>query len=222
MSVQVQAYQDTEKTIQRFTQEKLMAVIRTDNTEDAIWGGRLLVEAGFQILDITYGTPNTETVIEKLASEFPSVIVGAGTVLKPSTALSALAAGAQFLASPILDLDMLQFGTDHQVLILPGVSTPTEMFNAMKSGAHMLKFFPAEPIGGAKYIKTVLAPLPNLPIIATGGIDERNMADYWRAGVTAVGVGTHLLPAEALKNRDQAFIMQRAKSYLAQRDALLS
>ncbi|MEB3287112.1 MAG: bifunctional 4-hydroxy-2-oxoglutarate aldolase/2-dehydro-3-deoxy-phosphogluconate aldolase [Vampirovibrionales bacterium] len=210
------------KTLRIFRKERLMAVIRTDDAEDAIWGGRLLLESGFRILDITYGIPDTERVIETLANEFPKALIGAGTVLTPRQALGALSAGASFLASPVLDQDMLAFGTEYKLLILPGVSTPTEMANAMHWGAHALKFFPAEHFGGADFIKTVLAPLPDLPIVATGGISVDRMADYWQAGAMAVGIGNYLLPTEALKSRDEGLIAKRAKSALGKRDAFFS
>lgn len=213
--------QTLEETLSVFQKERLMAVIRTDSMDDAIWGGRLLLESGFRILDVTYGTPNAEKVIETLSNEFPKALIGAGTVLTPKQALDALAAGASFLASPVLDQDMLAFGKDYKLLILPGVATPTEMLNAMHWGAHALKFFPAESFGGAKCLKTVMAPLPNLPVVATGGITVETMSDYWAAGALAVGIGNELLPKASLTARNESDIRERAKSVLAKRDAYL-
>ncbi len=205
-----------QSVIKRFQQDRLIAVIRADSAKDALWGGQHLVQAGIQILEVTYTVPEAETVIEALSEEFPDVLIGAGTVIEAKTALSALGAGAQFLASPVLEEKMVQFGAEQDILILPGVATPTEMYQASKWGASLLKLFPAAPLGGPAYLKSVLAPMPHLSIVPTGGLHSGNFLEYLNAGAMAVGLGTHLLPHQAMVSRDENLIKARVAEYLTQ------
>lgn len=202
-----------------FNAHKVMAVLRTDCADDAIWAASLLAEEGFGLLDVTYGTPETERVIATLREQYPDVVVGAGTVMTIETAKKAMDAGAQFLASPSFDPELVAFANENNILFLPGVTTPTEMAMAIKAGAKALKFFPAGCIGGAAYLKTVLAPLrneqiKNVPVIATGGIQDDDIKGYIEAGALAVGTGSHLLQTKHIISRNEEKIRKRARKYL--------
>ncbi|MGE0199473.1 MAG: bifunctional 4-hydroxy-2-oxoglutarate aldolase/2-dehydro-3-deoxy-phosphogluconate aldolase [Candidatus Melainabacteria bacterium] len=202
------------RELEVFRTHRLMAVLRSRSTEDALWGSRLLVEAGFRIFDITFGTPDAPTVIRTLRDEFPDCLVGAGTVLTVEDARAAQEAGAQFLAAPSLNRALIDYGSEHHILVIPGVATPTEMAQAMGFGARLLKFFPAEPLGGAAFVKAVLGPFPDFPIVATGAIDDESIGDYLKAGALAVGIGGDLLPAKAMAERNAEKILKRARKYL--------
>lgn len=212
---------DTAALVQAFQSERLMPVLRTDTAEQALWACEELYAEGFRIFDITLGTPDAIRVIESLSDAHTDIIVGAGTVLTPKQAMDALGAGAKFLLSPVLDLDMLQFCVDHRVPLLPGVTTPTEMMTAVRAGAEILKFFPAESVGGAAYLKTIRGPLPDLQVVPTGGIDDEHVTNYWQAGALAVGVGSTLVTSAMLATQDSDKLRKRAQQFLKKRDVFL-
>ncbi|HEY9746414.1 MAG TPA: bifunctional 4-hydroxy-2-oxoglutarate aldolase/2-dehydro-3-deoxy-phosphogluconate aldolase, partial [Oculatellaceae cyanobacterium] len=148
----------------RFAKERLIGIVRTNNAESAIWASEQLIEAGIRLIEIPFTVPNTPTVIESLAERFPDAIIGAGTVLERSDAVKAMAAGAQFLVSPVLIPAMVQFGIENNVFVLPGCMTPTEIWDAYQLGAPVIKFFPAQAAGGPEFLKAVLAPFPQVSI----------------------------------------------------------
>ena len=209
----------TQAVLARLKSEQLIAVIRGQTAEDALWGSRLLIESGLLAIEITYTTPDAPRVIEALCEEYPHALIGAGTVIEARTAMSALGAGAQFLASPVLEPMMVQFGAENDVLVLPGVMTPTEMYQAIKQGATALKLFPAEPIGGAAFVRSILAPLPDYPLMPTGGIHLDNFTDYLQAGAVAVGLGNHLLPTAWMAARNEEAARERIQAYFSKREA---
>lgn len=208
-----------ENVLSALEANRLMAVIRTATAEDAVWAAGILADEGFQLFDVTYGTPDTERVISTLRENHPETLVGAGTVMTVETAKKAMDAGAQFLLSPSFDPAIVQFANENNILFLPGVTTPTEMAMAIQTGAKALKFFPAGCIGGANYLKTVLAPLRNdqiasVPVVATGGIKNDDINDYLDAGALAVGTGSHLLPTKYIESRNEEKLRKRARKYL--------
>ncbi len=206
-------------------QARLMPVLRTDTPEQALWACETLYDEGFRVFDITLNTGGSLQsachVIEALTEKYEDMIIGAGTVLTPADAMAALGAGAKFLLSPGLDLDMLQFCTEHWVPILPGVTTPTEMLTAIRAGAQILKFFPAEPVGGAAYLKAVKAPLPEVHIVPTGGIDEEHVTGYLQAGALAVGIGGSLLSSSLLATQDTQKLRRHAQLFKHRREVFL-
>ncbi len=195
----------TQKVLSHFHHNPLMAVIRFDTYNDALWASEQAIKAGYKTLDVTYGTPKAVELIQHLTRHYPDIVVGAGTVLNFVDADRAVNAGARFLASPCFDVTLVEYGREQDVAILPGVTTATEMMNALKAGAPLLKFFPAEAVGGTTYLKSVMAPLPHLPIVVTGGINQKNVLSYLQAGAIAAGLGGSVFPAEwvAQRNSDQ-------------------
>jgi 2-dehydro-3-deoxyphosphogluconate aldolase/(4S)-4-hydroxy-2-oxoglutarate aldolase len=204
----------THPVLARFTQEKLIGIVRTDSTDSAIWTASHLIEAGIHVIEIPFTVPDATQVMETLAERFPDAVIGAGTVLDASEAVKALASGAQFLVSPVLIPAMIKFGLEHNVCVLPGCMTPTEMFDATNLGAQAVKFFPAQACGGAEFIKAIKAPLPHIPIIPTGGITREHVAEYLHAGALAVGVGSPLIPSSLIQARNADGLKAHAHGFL--------
>jgi 2-dehydro-3-deoxyphosphogluconate aldolase/(4S)-4-hydroxy-2-oxoglutarate aldolase len=139
--------------------------------------------------------------------------VGAGTVLDEETAKRCLDAGARFLTSPGLVPEVVDFALKNDVVIIPGALTPSEVIAAWKTGADFVKVFPCAPVGGHKYIRALKLPLPQVPLIASGGVDQVTAAKFIRAGVSALGIGSELLPQEALHARQESWIHELARRF---------
>lgn len=202
--------------LRRFIQHRLVTVLRVETTDDALWLGRAWLEAGLPILEVTWTVPEAGTVIRELSKAFPHATIGAGTVLDNDIAKQALAAGAQFFVSPVLDSGLLDFGKEQDRLVIPGVTTPNEIHQAMKLGSRLVKIFPISPLGGVEYLKAVRGPLPDVPIVATGGVTLPEVIPMLKAGALAVGVGAPLMPSpDTLKNRDVDALQAHVKTFLA-------
>ena len=159
-------------------------------------------------------TPGAIEVIAELARHNPELIVGAGTIFGLETARRCLDAGAAFLTSPGLDLEITEFAVKQDVVVLPGALTPSEIMAAWKAGSDFVKVFPCSVLGGASYIRALRAPFPNIPLIASGGVTQTNAADYILAGATAVGIGRDLVSPEAVKRREPQWIRELAGRFL--------
>ncbi|WP_223701500.1 bifunctional 4-hydroxy-2-oxoglutarate aldolase/2-dehydro-3-deoxy-phosphogluconate aldolase [Sutcliffiella deserti] len=171
----------------------VVAVIRGATESNILAIAKSLSAGGVKALEITVETPRVFALIEKVASEMPEdVIVGAGTVLDPETARSAIMAGSKFIFSPTVNTDTIKMTKRYGAISIPGAMTPTEILTAYEHGADMIKVFPAN-IVGAGYFKDVRGPLPHIPLMATGGISLENVGDYIRAGAVAVGAGSTLI-----------------------------
>ncbi len=201
----------TEALLDTFKLERVIAVVRANTVDDALWGAEELIHLGFNVIEITFTVPQTEMVIQTLADRYPKVTLGAGTVMNQRDAIKALAAGAQFLVSPVLDDTMVQWGNEQQVPVIPGVMTPSEIYRARKLGAPAVKLFPAVQAGGPSFLKALTEPMGNLPIIPTGGVRLDDVAEYLKNGALAVGIGGHLIPITALSERNRNEIRKRAE-----------
>ena len=206
--------QSVPSLIQQLSAVKLIGIVRTDTEESALWASRVLIEAGVNWIEIPFTVPNAARVMDQLSDCYPQAVIGAGTVLDAKEAITALGAGAQFLVSPILNEGMVQFGKEHDILVMPGCMTPTEMYNAWTLGAPVVKFFPAQAMNGAEFVSAVQGPLPQIPIVATGGIHLEHVPGYIKSGVLAVGVGGPLIPKQQVALRDESFIRALALRYL--------
>jgi 2-dehydro-3-deoxyphosphogluconate aldolase/(4S)-4-hydroxy-2-oxoglutarate aldolase len=142
------------------------------------------------------------------------VLLGAGTVLDPETARTALLAGAKFIVAPTVNLRTIELCKRYTALVMPGAFTPTEILTAWEAGADIVKVFPSE-ITGPTYLKALRAPLPQVRLMPTGGVNLQTAADFLKAGACALGIGGSLVSAEAIKNRDRAGIESLAKQYVA-------
>jgi 2-dehydro-3-deoxyphosphogluconate aldolase/(4S)-4-hydroxy-2-oxoglutarate aldolase len=158
--------------------------------------------------------PDAFFVMAALRKARPETIVGAGTVLDVETAVRCLDSGAMFLTSPGLDLDIVEFALKREAFVFPGAMTPSDVMAARKAGVEFVKIFPCAPLGGPAYIKALQAPFPEVPLIASGGVDQGNVADYILAGATAVGIGAHLIPKKAIELRQPDRIHELAVRFV--------
>ena len=160
--------------------------------------------------------PGAVRVIEQLANHAGDrLLVGAGTVLDAETARACILAGAQFVVSPALDVRTIELCRRYGVPVLPGALTPTEIVTAWQAGADAVKVFPCSAVGGAKYLKAVKAPLPQIDLIPTGGVSLATAAEFLEAGAFALGVGGDLVDNKAIANGRPEVITENARKYLA-------
>ena len=166
------------EVLARMAELKIVPVVAIMDAKDAIPLGKALLEAGLPCAEITFRTAAAQDAIRNIASEFPEMLIGAGTVLSTLQAEQATAAGAQFIVSPGFDKKVVEWCLEREVTITPGVATPTEINMALHYGLNILKFFPAEAMGGVKTLKAIGAPFVGVRFIPTGGINVNNLATY--------------------------------------------
>jgi 2-dehydro-3-deoxyphosphogluconate aldolase / (4S)-4-hydroxy-2-oxoglutarate aldolase len=174
-------------------QEKMIAIIRGSEPGDALAISKALYRGGVRAIEITLNSPGALTSIEKVRSEMADdLVVGAGTVLDPESARSALLAGAQFILSPSLHIDTIKMTKRYGAVSIPGAFTPTEILKAYEEGGDIIKVFPGSSLG-PDYVKDIHGPLPQIPLLPTGGIDLNNIAEYIAKGAAGVGLGSSLV-----------------------------
>jgi 2-dehydro-3-deoxyphosphogluconate aldolase/(4S)-4-hydroxy-2-oxoglutarate aldolase len=204
--------------LNRLREVGVVAVIRASSSDEAIEVSHALVRGGIRGIEITFSTPNAEQAISILAKSLPNALIGAGTVLEPEQLARAADAGAAFVVSPHFEETLMRAALDRHVPALPGAFTPTEVVRAWQKGAACVKLFPSSALGPA-YLKALRAPLPHIPLMPTGGVDEHNLADWFAAGAVAVGMGGQLvkgspqdveLRARAVSSAFAAVVEQRA------------
>ncbi len=194
----------------------LLPVLRADSPEQALAIAHALDAGGVTVLEVTMTVPGALTVIERLIAEKgDSILVGAGTVLDAETARAAMLAGAQFIVSPALNLATVEICRRYSVAVFPGALTPTEVLAAWQAGADAVKVFPASAMGGAKYLKALKAPFPQIDLIPTGGVSLANAREFLEAGALALGVGGELVDARAIETGHPETITENARKYLA-------
>ena len=193
----------------------IVPVVRATSAKQAISAAVAVAAGGITIVEVTMTAPGALDAISQLIKTLGSeVIVGAGTVLDAQAARQCFDAGAEFLVSPGLDLGTIKAAQDAGKLIMAGALTPTEVITAWKAGADFVKVFPASAVGGAAYLKALRGPLPQVPLVPTGGVNLNTAADFLRAGASALGVGGELVVAAALKTGETAQITALARQYL--------
>jgi 2-dehydro-3-deoxyphosphogluconate aldolase/(4S)-4-hydroxy-2-oxoglutarate aldolase len=175
--------------------------VRVNSAELARFAAETVYAAGIPIVEITLTVPNALDVINDLATRFPDLAVGAGTVLDEDLARGAINAGARFLTSPGFVPEVVAYAKKAEVVVFPGTMTPTEIIAAWKAGSDFVKIFPTAPVGGVQYVRALKVPLPQIPLIVTGGVNQSTALQFISAGATAIGVGGELLPLEALTFR---------------------
>jgi 2-dehydro-3-deoxyphosphogluconate aldolase/(4S)-4-hydroxy-2-oxoglutarate aldolase len=188
--------------------------IRVASADDAFFAAEAVYDAGIPIAEITMTIPGAVEVIAQLAKSFPEMIVGAGTVLDIETAQRCLDAGARFLTSTGLVSEVVEFAVKNDIVVFPGALTPTEVIAAWKSGSDFVKVFPCAPHGGHNYIRALKVPLPQIPLIASGGVNQLTALNYILAGAVALGVGGELIPAEAIRARKKQQIRELARRFI--------
>jgi len=189
---------------------KISAIIRTDDHKVAEQAMQAAVDGGFRVVEFTLTTPGSLNLITQFR-ENDDLIVGAGTVMSPIIAQEAVEAGAQFLVSPVCNVDVIQEAEKLDVVSIPGTFTATEMETAHRAGADFVKLFPA-PANVAEYIRFILAPLPYLKIFPTSGVNLDNMLDVLQAGAAGTGFVRPLFDPEMIRNKNYDGIRQRAEA----------
>jgi 2-dehydro-3-deoxyphosphogluconate aldolase/(4S)-4-hydroxy-2-oxoglutarate aldolase len=180
-----------QRFIERLRRTGVVAVIRAASVEAAVEISRALVRGGVTGIEITFSTPGAAEAIAEVRSQEPSALVGAGTVLTREELDDACRAGATFLVSPHTDEALISSAQERQVPFLPGALTPTEVVRAFRAGATCVKLFPGSAVGPG-YLKALRGPLPHIPLMPTGGVDEKNLGEWLAAGAVAVGMGGNL------------------------------
>src|SRR5271163_3632223 len=192
----------------------IIPAVRVSEAELALFAAETVNDAGTPIAEITMTVPGAVEVISRLAGKYPDFVVGAGTVLDVETAKRCLDAGACFLSGPGLVPEVVEFAHKNDVAMIPGALTPSEVIAAWKAGADFVKIFPCAPVGGHKYIRDLKVPLPQIPLIASGGVNQVTAAKYILAGASALGIRSELLPPEALQMRQGEWIHELARRFL--------
>jgi 2-dehydro-3-deoxyphosphogluconate aldolase / (4S)-4-hydroxy-2-oxoglutarate aldolase len=184
------------RVVETFRKNRLIPVIVIDDPGQAVPLAHALEEGGLPCAEITLRTPRALEALEKIATECPNVLVGAGTVLTPSQAADACSAGAKFIVAPGFGAAMVDYCVEHDLPVFPGIATPTELEFALSRGLSVVKFFPAEQLGGIAYLKAMAAPYGNVEFLPSGGIGLSNLASYLsNPRVVACG-GSWMAPAE--------------------------
>jgi len=190
----------------------VVAIVRLDDYSSAVEMVRALHEGGIRAVEFTYTNPRAGEAIAAVADAMgEDVAVGAGTVLDPETARAAILQGAAFVVTPTTRVETIAMCRRYDVPTVIGAFTPTEMLTAWEAGATMVKLFPASAVG-AKYIKDVHGPLPQIPIIPTGGVSVENCAEFIAAGAAGIAAGSNLVDAKTVAQGDWAVLTERARA----------
>jgi len=192
----------------------IIPAVRVSSAEEAHFAADCVTGGGIPVVEITTTCPEAVELISHLVRHHKQMIVGAGTVLDTETARRCADAGASFLTAPGFDLAIVEFATKEDVAVLPGALTPTEVVTAWRAGADFVKVFPCAQVGGDKYIKALKTALPQIPLIAAGGVNQQTAGNFILAGATAIGVGTELIPNDAIERRESERIRELAHRFL--------
>lgn len=192
----------------------MIASVRVDSAEAAIFAAENVAAGGIPIIEITATIPNSKQVIDDLTKRFPSLIVGTEVVAGLDQARRHLDAGAMFLTGPGFDPEVTGYCVEKEIVVIPGALTPTEIMHAYKAGADFVKVFPCSDVGGHNYIRALKAPFPDVPLIAAGGVTQSTAAHFITAGAVALGVGEDLIPRQAVRCREGAWIRELASRFL--------
>lgn len=200
-----------EKVLNEVLEKKAVAVVRLDSDKNVSGMAQALAQGGISLLEITLTTPNALGIISQLKSEFgDEVTVGAGSVLNREDAEKAIKAGAEYVVSPVFLEEIINEAHKNDVPAMVGAFTPTEILLAHRAGADIVKVFPADTLGQA-FFKGVLAPMPFLKLMPTGGVNLDNGGEWLKAGACAVGVGSALINKIAIENGEFGLIADNAR-----------
>ena len=204
-----------DKALSRMRDLGVVPIVRVANSEDAFRAVEAVVAGGISVVEITMSVPNALRVMEQVVERYgEDVLLGAGTVLDTETCRAALLAGAEFIVTPSLNVKVIETSRRYGKACIPGALTPTEIVTAWQAGADVVKVFPCAPIGGAKYLKSIRGPLPQIDLIPTGGVNLETVGDYIRAGAVAVAVGGELVSGKALREGKTDAITASARKFV--------
>ena len=191
----------------------ILPAVRTPSADQARFAVEAVMRGGIPAAEITMTVPGAIEVIAHFARHAPDAIVGAGTVLDVETARRCVEAGAKFLTSPGLVLDVVEFAVKNEVVVFPGALTPSEVITAWKAGSDFVKIFPCGPLGGDRYIRALKAPFPEVPLIASGGVNQQTAVNFILAGAAVLGIGGELLPKDSLHLKEEERIHELARRF---------
>lgn len=204
---------DKSEVLARIHKIGIIPAVRVANAEEALFASRAVHEGGIPIVEITMTIPGALDAIATLKRELPDMVIGAGTVWRSDIARLAIEAGARFLTTPGLVPEIVSYAVREKIAVLPGALTPTEVAAAWMAGADMVKIFPCSQVGGPPYVRMLRAPFPELQFIASGGVTQQTAVDFILAGTTALGIGSELIPHEAIRDRRPEWIYELARRF---------
>lgn len=192
----------------------VVAVLRGDSPEKLMDVSKALRDGGVVAIEVTMTVPGALKVIEEVSDRMEKTIVGVGSVLDPETARAAILSGAEYVVSPVLNLDVIEMVKRYGKVVMPAGFTPTEILTAWQAGADVVKVFPAS-IGGPSYFKDIKGPLPQVELMPTGGVDIQTTFEFIKAGACAVGAGSAMVDKVAVSNKDWDILTRTAQKFVA-------
>jgi len=202
--------------LHRVLQGGIVAIIRAPSSEQLVSVARALYEGGIDVIEVTFTVPHALEIISAVHRDLgEKILLGAGTVLDAESARAALLAGAKFIVSPAVNLDVIRLCHRYDKLVMPGALTPTEVLTAWEAGADIVKVFPAD-VGGPAYLKSLHGPLPQIRLMPTGGVNFKTLHDFINSGACAVGLGSALVEKQAVLDGDMTRIRELATQYVSQ------
>ena len=205
---------DKEKNLKDMLDCGVIAIIRVGSAHEALEVCNAIAGGGIKSIEITMTVPSAIDVIKQFAGSVKDdIVVGAGTVLDPQTAGAAIMAGAEFIVSPTLNLEVIKVCRRYNKIAIPGTLTPTEILTAWEAGGDVIKVFPAT-IGGPQYLRDIKGPLPQVRLCPTGGVSLENTPGFIKAGAAVVAVGTSLVEKKALSEKEYGIITENARRFV--------
>ena len=192
----------------------IIPVVQASSSQEAKFAAEALAEGGISIVEVTSTVPGGIGILRDTVETLPHVLVGAGNVLGVENAQRCLDAGAEFLVTPGLDLKTVEYAVRENKFIITGALTPTEVIAAWQAGSDFVKVFPCAQVGGPHYIRALLGPFPDIPLVPTGGVNLRTAAEFITAGAAALGVGNELVQKAAVKSRAHEVIRDTARRFV--------
>jgi 2-dehydro-3-deoxyphosphogluconate aldolase / (4S)-4-hydroxy-2-oxoglutarate aldolase len=191
----------------------VIAAVRVSKQDDALFAAEAVAEGGILVIEIPMTVPQAAQIISRLARMHPNMVVGAGGITQSSSAQQCLEAGAQFLTCDGLNIPVIEFAAQQSVVVIPGTLTPTEVLTAWGANADFVKLVPCAQIGGESYIGSLHRMFPHIPLVASGGVNQQNAANFIIAGAVALGIGRELIPSDAIRRRQQDRIGELARRF---------
>ena len=189
---------------------RAIAVIRSSNPAIAHKMAKSVIQAGMRLIEITWNSGNAAQLIHQLRQDYPDCVIGTGTILTTAQLEDAIAAGTQFTFSPHTNVNLIRICSEHNIPVIPGALSPTEIVTAWQAGASCVKVFPIKTMGGVDYLKCLHGPLGHIPLIPTGGVTIHNALEFLNAGAMAIGLSSHLFPRPLIEKGNWELITERA------------
>jgi 2-dehydro-3-deoxyphosphogluconate aldolase/(4S)-4-hydroxy-2-oxoglutarate aldolase len=198
-----------------FAGDRLVAIVRTSTSADALATAHAVARGGVRLIEITMTVPDADAVIARLCDELPDAVIGAGTVLSRAQGEAVMSAGARFLVSPCMLPELVEVARTHDGMTMLGTLTPTEIVAAARAGSDFIKIFPVAPVGGPEYVQGVTRALTGLPLVATGNVELTEIPRYFAAGCVGFGIAAPLTRPDLIARGDTDAVSRLARDFLA-------